>query len=254
MLHNTRTQIQFSTQRAADPAYVANIRAGMPLISTIQAGVALSKPSDGSTLGFYGVAQGPQRMDSVGVRTQVVYPAAGALTFALARQNVGSAVTAIDQAGTKWPMIYSAAGSIPAATAGSITIWTNSGVDTVIVAAADVTAGLSQLTFMYRYAYLPADIMALVGNNLTPGIIGEQYLSRVPTIRIGVVATDNYVTDDDWASAFVYPSSTNPQIKAVAGGLFAPGNSAKAGVAVPAQLVQAPTPADPWLIFELNAN
>jgi hypothetical protein len=199
--------------------------------------------------------------------SQQLIPTASSLTVPLIRQSVSGSVGIIRDDGTMLAMTASSANSKPTPAAGNVVIWTpgpgatpvgDSTVDYVIFAADDVTAALAlgfNWTAMYRYVYLPVDIASLIGNPLSPGVSAESWINSVAVLRSGYACTDCFCPDEAWSSLATDTGSANGHLKVVAGGLFAPYGSSKAGFVIPmgfASIYQIPTPSDPWLQIEIG--
>jgi len=260
MLNVTRTKIIITTQRNIATANAATIKEGMALVAQMAAGTGTVAPSGGQTYEpFVGVALGPIRNDTVGVMSQQLIPSSTQNTVPLIRQSVSGTVGIIRDDGTMLAMTVSTAGSQPSnPSAGNVIIWTPTGAtfDTVIFAPADVTAALAlgyNWTALYRYIYLPIDIQSIVGSNLSPGVVPEAWINEVPVLQYGDAATDCYATDENWYGTSEDTGALAGMYKVVAGGLFAPWNSSKAGV-VPGSgyIIQPPTTSDPWLIIGIR--
>jgi hypothetical protein len=247
--------------RAISSASASTIKEGMALVNQLAQGTSTVAASTGSAYEpFYGIALGPIRIDTVGVLSQQMVPTSANLAIALIRQSVANTVGVIRDDGTMLTMSTSTAGSQPTASGGTVVIWTPASpgnVDYAVFAAADVAAATAlgyNWTALYRYVYLPIDIQSIVGSNLSPGVVPEAWINEIPCLSIGTAATDCYCTDENWYGATENTGAYSGQLKVVAGGLFAPYSSSKAGLIIPGNvaIIQPPTTSDPWLIVEVR--
>jgi len=261
MLNVTRTKYIVTTQRAISSANAGTIKEGMALVNQLTNGVGTVAPSNGSAYEpFYGVALGPIRVDTVGVLSQQLIPTTSNLVLALIRQSVSGTVGIIRDDGTMLAMTTQSGGSQPTPSAGNVVIWTPASpgnVDYGVFNTTDVSNAAAlgyNWTALYRYVYLPIDIQSLIGSNLSPGVVPEAWINEVPCLIIGTACTDAYCTDENWYGTNENGSAYSGQLKVVAGGLFAPWNSSKAGLVLPGtvSIIQPPTTSDPWLIIDIK--